>query len=203
MHRRSFLVGLGAILTAPYVAKVQTTLAQQATLAPLITEAEAARTLIAERMGRGFTLYIDMAREPEPFYTYRDMLSEFWGEDLYESIKITDEDKARLANEYDLQIDDLDDIAPFELYEEQWREKNDPSLEVFSFLDGLDLGPTDEEGEDLIGALDFIEGECPGSTYYAVEARDELTLHILQARLLDLGESVFISVRETPSFVST
>lgn len=75
MHRRSFLVGLGTILTAPYVARVQTALAQQAIPAPLITEAEASRTLIAERTSRGFTLYFDMSREPEPFYTYRDMLS--------------------------------------------------------------------------------------------------------------------------------
>jgi hypothetical protein len=42
--------------------------------------------------------------------------------------------------------------------------------------------------------LDFIEGEHPGSSYYAVEARDELTLHLLQARLLDLGEEVFIRI---------
>lgn len=203
MHRRSFLVGLGAILTAPYVAKVQLALAQQATPTPLITEAEASRTLIAERMSRGFTLYFDVTRDPEPLYTYRDMLWEFWGEDFYDSLTIKDENKSRLTEEYGLVIDDLDDIAPFDFYEEQWCEKHDPSLEVFSFLDDLDLGPTNEDRDDLLGALDFIEGECPGSTYYAVEARDELTLHLLQARLLDVGKNVFISIRATPSFDPT
>ena len=41
MHRRGFLIGIGALLTAPYVAKVQTALAQKAMPVPLITEAEA------------------------------------------------------------------------------------------------------------------------------------------------------------------
>lgn len=201
MHRRSFLVGLGAILTAPYVAKVQIALAQQATPAPLITEAEASRTLIAERMGRGYTLYFDASGDPEPEYTYRDMLEEFWGEDFYGCNKISKKDKARLEEDYDMEVDDLDAIAPFDLYKEMWREKNDPSIAVFSFLEGLDLGLTDEEGEDLLGALDFIEGECPGSTYYAVEARDVFTLHLLQARLLELGEEVFIRIDE-PRYAS-
>lgn len=40
----------------------------------------------------------------------------------------------------------------------------------------------------------FIEGEHPGSTYIAVEAPFEPTLHLLQARLLDLGENVYIRI---------
>jgi hypothetical protein len=194
MQRRSFLIGIGALLTAPYVAKVQIALAQQAAPVPLITEAQADRVLIAEPVQRGFRLYFDTTHDPEPDYTYREMLSKFWGEDFYSDDQLSDEDKARLAEDYDLVIDDLDAIAPFALYEDQWRENNNPSLKVFSFLDDLDLGPTDEEGDDLLGALDFIEGEHPGSSYYAVEARDELTLHLLQARLLDLGEDVFIRI---------
>ncbi len=194
MHRRGFLIGIGALLTAPYVAKVQTALAQKAMPVPLITEAEADRVLIASRMHRGFTLYFDTTQDPEPEYTYREMLSEFWGEDFPENAPISAEDKAKLADDYDLVVEDLEAVAPFSLYAEQWREQNDPSHEVFSYLDDLDLGPTDDEGEDLLGALDFVEGEHPGSSYYAVEARDELTLHLLQARLLDLGEEVFIRI---------
>jgi hypothetical protein len=39
-----------------------------------------------------------------------------------------------------------------------------------------------------------IELGQPGSRCIAVEARDELTLHLLQARLLDLGENVYIRI---------
>lgn len=194
MQRRSFLIGIGALLTAPYVAKVQIALAQKAAPVPLITEAQADRVLVASRMHRGFTLYFDTSNDPEPEYTYREMLAEFQGENFPKGVPISDEDKAMLAEEYDISVEDLDAIAPFALYEDQWLEQNDASYEVFSYLDDLDLGPTDEEGEDLLGALDFIEGEHPGSSYYAVEARDELTLHLLQARLLDLGEDVFIRI---------
>jgi hypothetical protein len=67
-------------------------------------------------------------------------------------------------------------------------------VNAFNFLDELDLGPDDEEGDDLRGDLLFIEGEHPGSTYIAVEAPDELTLYLLQARLLDLGENVYIRI---------
>jgi hypothetical protein len=196
MHRRSFLLGVGALLTAPYVAKVQTVLAQNTVPMPLITEAEADRTLIASRMHRGFELYFDTTHDPEPDYTYREMLWEFWGEDFPQGSPISEEDKGRLAHEYDLDVQDLDATAPFALYEDQWREDNDPGHEALSFLENLDLGPTDEEGEDLFGALDFIEGEHPGSSYYAVEARDELTLHLLQARLLDLGEKIYIRIEK-------
>lgn len=196
MQRRSFLIGIGAFLTAPYVAKVQTALAQNAAPVPLITEAQADRVLIAEPVQRGFRLYFDTTYDAEPDYSYREMLAKYWGEDFYGDDQLSDEDKARLEEEYGLVINDLDETAPFALYEEEWWENNNPSLKVFSYLEDLDLGPTDEEGDDLLGALDLIEGEHPGSTYYAVEARDELTLHLLQARLLDLGESVFIRIEK-------
>lgn len=194
MHRRGFLIGLGALLTAPYVAKLQSALAQNYSPIALISEEEASRTLIAEPSRTGFKLYFDVSREPEPQYTYREMLLELWGEKVSRSGPITPEDKARLSAVYDLDVTDLDAIAPFKLYADQWRERQVPGYEVYSYLDDLDLGPTDEEEDELLGALDFIEGECPGSSYYAVEAKDELTLHLLQARLLDLGEDVFIRI---------
>ena len=46
----------------------------------------------------------------------------------------------------------------------------------------------------LRGCLIFVEREHPGSTYIAVEAPDELTLHLLQARLLDLSQNVYIRI---------
>ena len=67
-------------------------------------------------------------------------------------------------------------------------------MQLFGFLHDLYLRFHDEERDGLCGDLLFIEGEHPGSTYVAVEAPDELTLHLLQARLLDLGENVYIRV---------
>jgi hypothetical protein len=98
---------------------------------------------------------------------------------------------------YEITPAQLDDIAPPGTYAAEWRDRNNPTLNAFNFLDDLDLGPEDEEGDDLRGDLLFIEGEHPGSTYIAVEAPDELALHLLQARLLDLGENVYIRIERS------
>lgn len=42
----------------------------------------------------------------------------------------------------------------------------------------------------------FIEGEHPGSSYIADEAPDELPLPLLQARLLDLGQKIYIRIEQ-------
>jgi hypothetical protein len=67
-------------------------------------------------------------------------------------------------------------------------------LQLFGFLHDLYLRFHDEERDGLCGDLLFIEGENPGSSHIAVEAPDELTLHLLQACLLELGENVYIII---------
>ncbi len=62
---------------------------------------------------------------------------------------------------YEIMPEQLDDVAPPGTYEDEWRERNNPILEAFHFLNGLDLGPEDEEGDDLRGDFLFTEGEHP------------------------------------------
>lgn len=193
MRRRSFLIGLGALLTAPYVAKLEASIAQNAVVEPLITEASATRVLRAVPNHRGFVITFD-EEEDLPELTYREMLDEFHGQWFQPGAPLSEEEAEELKDIYEITPAQLDDIAPPGTYEAEWRERNNPMLNAFSFLDDLDLGPEDEEGDDLRGDLLFIEGEHPGSTYIAVEAPDELTLHLLQARLLDLGENVYIRI---------
>ena len=193
MRRRSFLIGLGAFLTAPYVAKLEASLAQKAVVEPLITEVSASRVLRAVPNHRGFVITFD-EEEDLPELTYRQMLDEFHGQWFPPSAPLSGDEAEELEAIYEITPAQLDDIAPPGTYEDEWRERNNPTLNAFNFLDDLDLGPEDEEGDDLRGDLRFIEGEHPGSTYIAVEAPDELTLHLLQARLLDLGENVYIRI---------
>ena len=193
MRRRSFLIGLGAFLTAPYVAKVEASIAQKAMVEPLITEASASRVLRAVPNHRGFVITFD-EEEDLPELTYREMLDEFHGQWFQPGAPLSEEEAEELGDIYEITPAQLDDIAPPGTYEAEWRERNNPTLNAFNFLDDLDLGPEDEEGDDLRGDLLFIEGEHPGSTYIAVEAPNELTLHLLQARLLDLGENVYIRI---------
>lgn len=194
MQRRRFLIGLGALLTAPYVSRVATAVAAETSFTPLISEEEAHRTLIARRNTRGFQLYF-ADTEPPPQMTYREVLAEYYGEH-FSGKQLSKVEQKQLNQRYELEVPDLDAIAPVELYRDEWNEKNDPGDEAFRFLEGLYIGPEEEEGENLIGELNFIEGEFPGSTYYAVEAPDELTLHLLQARLLELGERIFIRIEK-------
>ena len=193
MRRRSFLIGLGAFLTAPYVAKLEASLAQKAVVEPLITEASASRVLRAVPNHRGFLITFD-EEEDFPELTYREMLAEFDGQWFSPGAPLSEEEAEDLEANYEIAPEQLDDVAPHETYWDAWMEKNHPNLKAFRFLDGLDLGPEDEEGDDLLGDLLFIEGEHPGSSYIAVEAPDELTLHLLQARLLELGENVYIRI---------
>ena len=193
MRRRSFLIGLGAFLTAPYVSKLEASLAQKAVVEPLITEASASRVLRAVPNRRGFVITFD-EEEDLPELTYREMLDEFHGQWFPPGASLSEEETEELRDIYEITPAQLDDIAPPGTYAAEWRERHNPTLNAFSFLDDLDLGPEDEEGDDLRGDLLFIEGEHPGSTYVAVEAPDELTLHLLQARLLDLGENVYIRI---------
>jgi hypothetical protein len=187
------LIGLGAFLTAPYVAKLEASLAQKAVVEPLITEVSASRVLRAVPNHRGFVITFD-EEEDLPELTYRQMLDEFHGQWFPPSAPLSGDEAEELEAIYEITPAQLDDIAPAGTYEDEWRERNNPTLNAFNFLDDLDLGPEDEEGDDLRGDLLFIEGEHPGSTYVAVEAPDELTLHLLQARLLDLGENVYIRI---------
>jgi hypothetical protein len=187
------LIGLGTFLTAPYVAKLEASLAQKAVVEPLITEVSASRVLRAVPNHRGFVITCD-EEEDLPELTYRQMLDEFHGQWFPPSAPLSGDEAEELEAIYEITPAQLDDIAPPGTYEDEWRERNNPTLNAFNFLDDLDLGPEDEEGDDLRGDLRFIEGEHPGSTYIAVEAPDELTLHLLQARLLDLGENVYIRI---------
>jgi hypothetical protein len=63
-------------------------------------------------------------------------------------------------------------------------------------LEGLDLGPKLKGGgEGLVGCLDFIDGQYPGSDQRWVEAEDRLSLSLLQARLIELG----VPIKVTPA----
>lgn len=195
MRRRSFLIGLGVFLTAPYVAKLEASIAQKAAVEPLITEVSASRVLRAVPNYRGFVITFD-EEEDLPVLTYRQMLDEFHGQWFPPGTPLNEEEVENLEANFEITPEQLDDVAPPRTYEDEWRERNNPMLNAFNFLDDLDLGPEDEVGGDLRGDLHFIEGEHPGSSYIAVETPDELTLHLLQARLLDLGENVFIRIEK-------
>lgn len=197
MHRRSFLVGLGAILTAPYVEKVQTALAHQTAPSPLIAEADASRTLLAVPSERGFVLTFPDNGMDLPALTYREMLDEFHNTYFPKGFQLTEEEIEDLEWQWGITPEELDDEAPVVDYEEAWYLKYNPQVEAYRFLEALDLGPIDAEGEDLAGNLLFIEGDRPGSNYIAVEAPDELTLHLLQARLLELGQDICVEIERT------
>ncbi len=143
---------------------------------------------------RGF--FLTFADEGEGLLKniYREMLDEFYGRRFPPGAPRSEEEAEELEAIYEVTPAQLDDITPTGTYEDEWRERGIPTLNAFNFLDALNLDPEDEEGDDLRGDLRFIKGEHPGSTYIGIDAADELTLHLLPARLLDLGKNVYIRI---------
>jgi len=196
MRRRSFLIGMGGLLTAPFIAKVEAAIVQNAAPEALIAEADCLRTLRAVPMHRGYYLTFEYDPDDIPQMSYREMLEELHDMYLPSSSHLNDEELEELDAICGIGPEQLDELAPPEAYAARWFERHSPREEAFYYLEALDLGPEDEEGDDLKGDLRFVEEEHPGSSYIAVEAPDVLTLHLLQARLLDLGEDIYIRIEE-------
>jgi hypothetical protein len=89
----------------------------------------------------------------------------------------------------------LDAKLPDELQDNyecgEWTMLTSPTALAFHYLRELRLADREARGAEL-GALQFIEGQCPGSNATLVTTSDVEMLGGLQQRLLQLGERVRI-----------
>ena len=90
---------------------------------------------------------------------------------------------------------ELDEIAPFELYQREW-ELNDSSFaKAYKYLRHLDLSNINSPVGEQLGNLDFIhEHEMHYGYTVGVRAEDPLTASLLQARLIELGQHVAVEL---------
>jgi hypothetical protein len=197
MDRRQFLVRaasvLGALITPSFVREAEAFARSEHSPLLLPPSAAAKRTLIAVPSSRGYLLHIGDPDERVPEWTWRELAEEhgYYDEDALEFVADHNDGCTRRELRALLR-----QPADHWLVAETWEGCYASNTLAFNYLDGLDLGPEFGEAPGARGDLSFIEGYHPGNDTRAVEAADALTLSLLQARLVELGESTTLEVRD-------
>ena len=144
-------------------------------------------TLTALDNGNGdYQLNFGDPYEEPPKLTLREYIDQYyWGDDAdyMEENEVGEGDFLAALN------DDVDEW----LYLEDWARQDSPQRIAYDYLSRLDLGLA-LDSDDADGAIEFIDGPCPGNDYIAVHAPDMLSLSLLQERLNQLGEEVKVEV---------
>ena len=92
----------------------------------------------------------------------------------------------------------LEDEVPWEDWIDAWGFTKSPHAKAYRLLENLDLG-AEFESPDPVGEIQFIDGPCPGSDYFAAHAANAVSLSLLQQRLNQLDTGIQIKVaREMP-----
>ena len=93
--------------------------------------------------------------------------------------------------------EELDEVMPAERWGYCWEYFASPQARAYELLKELDIAvPVDASGRRA-GSIDFIEwGHHPGSNERLVELRDDLSVSLLQAALLERGRPIQIHIDE-------
>ena len=187
MERREFLVGSGAILTAAFVTKAEWFLEHEKRVVPLIEENQSERVLYFVNTGFDFELRLDEPEVVLPEMTLREALENYHGVHVPDRPLRLSEWR-ELYHEHGVLPTALDKPADWDWVVDGWARTDSPNAKAYHKLEGLDLFHSDANGRYL-GGLSFIDGFHPGNDYLGVRANDAITASLLQARLLELGET--------------
>jgi hypothetical protein len=106
----------------------------------------------------------------------------------------TDDEIARACREHDLPPEELDVRLNGFGWEDSWDNFTGPQAKAHHLLKGLDLGSAGSALRQA-GQIIFEEfGGSPGNSYTWVELRDDLTVSLLQARLIELNLPIDVAV---------
>jgi len=109
------------------------------------------------------------------------------------------EDLEKLAYEWD--VEDVEELIDDDNWEGIYEMHYDPMPAAYHLLRNLNIGPKSLAIHPRNGRLDFFAGSNhPGSNDLWVEAYDDFTVSLLQARLIELRQPIRI-VMETPTVV--
>jgi len=196
LDRRRFLVGAGGLVTAAFVRKA--TAFSWTAGVPLVLPS----TKMPEE-----TLYVYAQDWIEPPYgKWRVSLGPdqpvaspppTWREYLRSrGYRLeTDDDIARAcAQSGDLTLEELDRPLDAFGWEDLWDNFTGPEAKAFHLLKKLDFGPAESKLRQA-GEIIFEEfGGAPGNSYTWVELKDDLTVSLLQARLIELNLPINVAV---------
>jgi hypothetical protein len=209
LDRRSFLIGAGGLLTASFVRKA-TAFSQKAIrpflLPPTRKPEETLYVYCQDWKDYEADDYEDneyedndydakwrvSLRPNQPFAppvpTWREHLCS-----LGHSLSGKDEID-RVCIQQGLAPEDLDKRLDGFGWQDAWDNFTGPQAKAFHLLKKLDLGPLDSTLRHA-GEIIFEEfGGAPGNSYTWVELKDDLTVSLLQARLVELNLPINVKI---------
>ena len=193
ISRRSFLVGLGGLVTSAFIARARTHVLETRT--PLLLDpGRAEETLyLYDHTGAdtGNAWQVSLGPwelEPPPPPTWRQHLAQR-GYSF-----ATPADLERVWNECSLGPQDLDQPLDGFGWVDYWEHRESPSARAYWLLKELGLDcPLDAHGRKA-GRIEFLDSPNPMSAWHWVELRDDLSVSLLQARLIETGHRIRVAV---------
>jgi len=180
--RRGFLIGAGAVLTAAFV-KDASSFIHRTSQPLLASPSRVAQTLhwYGPGYGEGDMGY-RLTLGPWTFYPPAPTWREFF---VSEGIPHqTEKEIEKICSSHLIEPGDFEKPVTRRYWEDWFEWTGGPCARAYQLLEKLDLGP---EWKSTRGPLlEFNEGFRPGDNTRAVDAKDMLSLSLLQARLIDL-----------------
>jgi hypothetical protein len=209
LTRRGFLIGAGAMVTGAFVKKATafSRTAGEPLILPL-AKRPAETLYIYQQDCEGWSYDEDDEEGGAPLYRYGKWRVSLgpnqpfapppptWREHLRSKGHRldTEEDVERILAEKSLTPEELDSPLDDFGWEDMWDNFNGPQAKAHHLLKGLDLGSPDSKLRQA-GEIIFEEfGGAPGNSYTWVELKDDLTVSLLQARLIELGLPINVKV---------
>src|SRR5262245_5656183 len=185
--RRGFLVGLGSLLTAAFVKHARSCIRTNGQ--PLLARPkQVAQTMYWYPHGDRYLLSLgEYMDEPPPAPSWRELLVRDG---------IAHQSKDEIENvwcAYGIWPEDYDRPVHEEFWWGRFDCKDGPCAKAYHLLDKIDFGP------ERVPHLNFYVGADPGDYSHWVDAKDELSLSLLQARLIDLKMPIRIVGRQVAS----
>ena len=177
--RRGFLIGIGSLLTTAFVADARSFIRTNGR--PLLARPQQVlQTLYWYENGddRYLLTLGEWTNEAPPAPTWREF---FISEGIPHHIEA---DIEQIWSEHGVWPEHYDETLCERYWQSRYEIEDSPSAKAHRLLRDIDLGPDRATARGPV--LEFHEGAHPGDSSYWVNAKDELSLSLLQARLIDL-----------------
>ena len=190
LDRRRFLIGAGALLTASFVTKAKAF--SRDTGRPLVLPA-------ARASEQTLYIYNEQDWNESAYAKWRVTLGEdnpippptpTWREHLLSLGRRldTDHEIERVCVEHDLLPEELDAKVDGYWWQDRWDHFTGPQAKAYHLLKNLELGGSPDSRLRQAGEMIFDRlGGSPCNAYSSVQLKDDLTVSLLQARLIELN----------------
>jgi hypothetical protein len=176
--RRGLMIGAGAMLTTAFVKDARSFIHRNSQ--PLLTSPpQVVETMYwCEIPDEGYQLSLGPWRIAPPPPTWRKF---FISEGIPHR---TESEIERICSSHLIEPGDFDKPMSVRYWEDWFEIQGGPLARAYHLLQKIDLGP--ERGSERGPLLEFNIGSHPGDSTHFVNAKDMLSLSLLQARLIDL-----------------